>query len=123
MMAEWKGRNHYQRLMFALAGMRQAWRTERSLRLQTLALAGVVAVLGWLRPPAIWWALAALACALVIAAELANTAIEALVDHLHPDNHPAIRVVKDCAAAAVLVAALGALAVAAAFAVWWWTTR
>ena len=122
-MAHWKGRNHYQRLMFALAGMCHAWRNERSLRLQTLALAGVIAVLAWLRPPAIWWALAALACALVLAAELANTAIEALVDHLHPDVHPAIRVVKDCAAAAVLAAALGALAVAAAFAAWWWTAR
>ena len=122
-MADWKGRNHYQRLMFALAGMRHAWRNERSLRLQTLALAGVIAVLAWLRPPAIWWALAALACALVLAAELANTAIEALVDHLHPDVHPAIRVVKDCAAAAVLVASLGALAVAAAFAAWWWAAR
>ena len=122
-MADWKGRNHYQRLMFALAGVRHALRTERSLRLQLLALAGVVAVLAWLRPPAIWWALAALACALVLAAELANTAIEALVDHLHPDVHPAIRVVKDCAAAAVLAAALGALAVAAAFAAWWWTAR
>jgi len=122
-MADWKGRNHYQRLMFALAGLRHACRSERSLRLQLLALAGVVAALAWLRPPAIWWALAGLACALVLAAELANTAIEALVDHLHPDVHPAIRVVKDCAAAAVLVAALGALAVAAAFAVWWWTAR
>jgi undecaprenol kinase len=123
MMADLKGRSHYQRLMFALAGLRHAWRTERSLRLQLAALAGVVAVLAWLRPPAIWWALGGLACALVLAAELFNTAIEALVDHLHPDVHPAIRVVKDCAAAAVLVASLGAVAVAAAFAVWWCTMR
>jgi diacylglycerol kinase (ATP) len=123
MMANWKGRNQYQRLTFALAGLRHAWRTERSLRLQTLALAGVIAVLGWLRPPAVWWALAGLASAAVIAAELLNTAVEALVDHLHPEVHPAIRIVKDCAAAAVLVTALGALAVAAAFLAWWCTAR
>jgi len=123
MMANWKGRNHYERVGFALAGMRHAWRTERSLRLQVLALAGVVAVLGWLRPPAVWWALAGLASAAVVAAELINTAVEALVDRLHPENHPAIRIVKDCAAAAVLVTALGALAVAAAFAAWWCTGR
>jgi diacylglycerol kinase (ATP) len=109
--------------MFALAGLRHAWRTERSLRLQLLALAGVVALLFGLRPPAIWWALVGLVCALVIAAELFNTAIEALVDHLHPEIHPAIRVVKDCAAAAVLVTSLGALAVATALAVWWWAQR
>jgi diacylglycerol kinase (ATP) len=52
---------------------------------------------------------------LVLAVELVNTAIEGLADHLHPEQHPSIKVVKDCAAAAVLVAALGALGVAAAF--------
>jgi diacylglycerol kinase len=117
-MTGWKGRNHYERLSFALAGLRQAWRTERSLQLQALALVGVAMVLAWLRPPAIWWAVAGLTCALVIAAELFNTAVEALADHLHPESHPAIRIVKDCAAAAVLVTALGAVAVALAFALW-----
>ena len=47
----------------------------------------------------------------VIAAELFNTAIENLADHLHPEIHPSIRMVKDCAAGAVLVASAGALAV------------
>jgi undecaprenol kinase len=43
-----------------------------------------------------------------------NTAIEHLADHLHPEIHPHIRTVKDCAAAAVLIASLGAVAVAVA---------
>ena len=55
-----------------------------------------------------------LASAGVIAAELFNTAIEGLADELHAQAHPAIRIAKDCAAAGVLVAALGALAVALA---------
>jgi diacylglycerol kinase len=46
-----------------------------------------------------------------------NTAIEALADHLHPEIHPSIRIVKDCAAGAVLVASLGALGVGVAFVV------
>jgi diacylglycerol kinase len=50
----------------------------------------------------------------VIAAELFNTAIERLADELHPQDSAGIAAVKDCAAAAVLIAALGALAVAAA---------
>jgi len=49
-----------------------------------------------------------------LAAELANTAVERLADRLHPERHPEIKLVKDCLAAAVLVASLGALAVAAA---------
>jgi diacylglycerol kinase (ATP) len=51
-----------------------------------------------------------------MAAELLNTAIEELADHLHPELHPRIRLVKDCAAAGVLVAVLGALGVALALA-------
>ena len=46
-----------------------------------------------------------------------NTAIEHLADHLHPDIHPSIRAVKDCAAAGVLLASLGAMAVAVALVV------
>ena len=51
----------------------------------------------------------------VLAAELFNTALEELTDHLHPGRHARIKIVKDVAAAAVLVASLGALCVAAAF--------
>jgi len=69
-----------------------------------------------LRPAPLWWALVALAVAVVLAAELANTALERLADRLHPEKHPEIKVAKDCMAAAVLVASLGALAVAAALA-------
>jgi len=106
------------------ARMRHAWRglrhgllAEATLRLQALALAAVVAVLLWLRPGAVWWALALLASSAVLAAELLNTAIEQLADALHPAESSAIRIVKDCAAAAVLIAVFGALAVAVAFVV------
>jgi undecaprenol kinase len=105
------------RLGFAVAGLTHAVRAERSLQTQLVALLVVVLALAYLRPPAVWWALASLCIALVLAAELFNTAIERLADHLHPDLHPQIRIVKDCAAAAVLCAALGAVGVAVAFVV------
>lgn len=70
-----------------------------------------------LHPGPFWWALVMLASAGVFAAELFNTAVEELADHLHPEIHPNIRVVKDCAAAAVLVASLGAAGVGVALAV------
>ncbi len=71
----------------------------------------MLAVLMVLRLEPLWWALVILASGMVIAAELFNTALEHLADHLHPETHPRIAVVKDCAAAAVLVAAVAALAV------------
>ena len=104
------------RLRFALAGLGHALRSERSLRTQAAMLGLVLLALIVLRPGALWWAAVLLASAAVLAAELFNTALEALVDHLHPDQHPRIRIVKDCAAAAVLIASLGALAVGVALA-------
>jgi len=104
------------RLGFALTGVLSALRSERSFRVHAIAVVAVTALLVWLRPAPLWWAVVALACAMVLAAELVNTAMERLADHLHPEVHPGIRQVKDCAAAAVLVASVGALAVAAALA-------
>ena len=116
-MESYKNRRFRTRLGFALRGFAHAMRSEASLRLQALAGAVALAVLLVLRPPAVWWALVVLASAAVVAAELFNTAIEHLADVLHPQQSPGVRVVKDCAAAGVLIAVLGALGVAAALAV------
>ncbi len=93
------------------------------MRLQLLALGTVLALLAYLRPAPVWWALVLLVSSGVIAAELINTAIERLADHLHPQSHLQIRIVKDCAAAAVLVLAGGALCVGAALALSLWMAR
>ena len=115
-MTEHKNQPFPTRLRFALAGLAHALRTEQSLKAQVVVFILVIAAMLWLHPGALWWALILLASAGVLAAELLNTAIEHLADHLHPDVHPQIRVVKDCAAAAVLVAVLGAIGVGVALA-------
>jgi undecaprenol kinase len=112
-----KNQNLLHRFGFALAGLLHARRTERSVRLEMLLFLLVVTALAVLRPDPLWWAAVMLASAGVLAAELLNTAIETLADHLAPEVHPKIRIVKDCAAAAVFVSVLGALAVATALAV------
>jgi undecaprenol kinase len=122
-MAIQKNQSLATRLGFAWAGLRHATRTERSLRTQLLVLGGVLVLLCVLRPAAVWWALIVLVSSAVIAAELFNTALEHLADHLHPEHHARIRAVKDCAAAAVLVLAIGALLVAVALALSLWRSR
>jgi undecaprenol kinase len=102
------------RLRFALAGVVHAMHTERSLRTQAIALLAIVIVLALLHLPPLWWALVILAASAVLAAELFNTALERLADHLHPELHPEIRLMKDCAAGGVLIASAGALGVAIA---------
>jgi undecaprenol kinase len=111
------------RLRFAFAGLGHAIRSERSVRTQLFFLLAVLAALAYWRPPAVWWALVLLISSAVIAAELFNTAIERLADQLQSEPHPQIRIVKDCAAAAVLVLSAGALCVAAALALSLWNAR
>lgn len=57
------------------------------------------------------WALLALAAGLVLAVELVNSAGEALVDLLHPQQDPRAGRVKDLLAGAALLAAAAAAAV------------
>lgn len=107
----------WRRFGYALDGLKASLKSEKSVRTHVAAIAGAVALLCVLRPKALWWALFALAAGLMLVTELINTAVEKLADHLHPDLHPAIRVVKDTLAGAVLVACIAAGAVFLTF-VW-----
>lgn len=109
-----KNQSFIARFRFACGGLAAALRSEMSMRVHVVAFALLLAILLAFRPEPLWWALALMASAAVISAELVNTAIEHLADHLHPEIHPSIRIVKDCAAAAVLVAVAGALGVGVA---------
>lgn len=71
-----------------------------------------------LRLPLLAWALLVFAIALVLVAELLNTALETLVDLVSPGDHPLAKQAKDVAAAAVLVAAAGAVAIGLLVAGW-----
>ena len=106
---EMKNRSLRERLACAWTGICRARQDERSLRTQLWVALAVIPALLILRPTLIWWALCVMMASLVIAAELINTALEQLVDHLHPERHPRIKRVKDCAAGAVLVLSIGAI--------------
>jgi len=108
-----KNRRFVDRLGFAVAGLRLVFAREKSFRAQCgLALAAILVTLA-LRPGPLWSALVGLAIALVLALELANSALEYLLDHLHPDRAREIGAAKDAAAAAVLVASLTAAVIGA----------
>jgi diacylglycerol kinase (ATP) len=109
-----------QRVGFALAGLGEGWRRERSFRTQVAIALPVAVALAVLRPGAIWWALIGFVVAVVLAMELLNSALEALVDHVHPEAHPEIRTLKDMAAGSVLLVSCGAVVVAIALLVSMW---
>ncbi len=113
-MAAMKNRNFRDRLGFAMAGLVAGFARERSFRTHCLIAALALVALLLLRPAPVWWALVSVVIALVLALELVNSALEAVIDLLHPDQHPAIKAAKDMAAGAVLVISIAALGVALA---------
>jgi diacylglycerol kinase len=98
-----KNQAFHKRASYALAGWRNAFATESSFRTQIVAALGAVGATAIFAPSLIWWALIVLSIALVLAAELFNTALEHTLDGLHPKQAEFVRQAKDCAAGAVLI--------------------
>jgi diacylglycerol kinase (ATP) len=98
---------------YAWAGVSYAFVTQRNFRIHTLM--GVVAVtLGLtLHLATVELAILVLTSALVMVLELLNTALESVVDlAVGQSFHKLAKIAKDCAAGAVLIAAIAALLVA-----------
>ncbi len=95
----------------AFRGLKLLLQTQHNARIHALATVLVVAAGALIRISLTEWALIALAITCVWVTEALNTALEFMVDLLSPDLHPLAAKAKDVAAAAVLVAAAGALIV------------
>lgn len=98
---------------YAAQGLGYGFISQRNFRIH-LGIAVIVFGLGlWLNLPLEQLAILVLTVTTVLVLELLNTAIEAVVDlAIGRRFHPLARIAKDCAAAAVLVAAIGSLFVA-----------
>lgn len=91
---------------YSMQGLGAAWRHEAAFR-QELALAAVMTPLGlWLGETAMQRLLLLGALALVLVAELFNSAIEALADAIDTGHHPMLGRAKDIGSAAVLLTLL-----------------
>jgi len=95
----------------AARGLIVAWRTERHLKVHSMAAIVVIGLGLALELPSVEWAILTLTMGLVLAAEYANSALERLADRVSVERNPLIRDAKDFAAASVLVAAIAATAV------------
>ncbi len=96
---------------FAFQGLADLFRTQPNARIH-LVITGIAVAAGlYLGLSRLEWAVVALCIALVLALEAVNTALEYLTDLVQPDRHPLAGKAKDAAAAAVLLAAMGAVAV------------
>jgi diacylglycerol kinase (ATP) len=89
----------------AIHGVRQfVWR-EHNARIHFAATIAVIVAGIWLKVSSLEAAILAAVTGLVWLAEMINTCLERLADHITKEHHPEIKIVKDLAAGAVLVSA------------------
>ncbi|MFZ2890267.1 diacylglycerol kinase [Sulfuricurvum sp.] len=98
-----KNQTLLRKIKFAWDGIIYATLTEANMRRHWIMAISVILLFIWLQPTTLWWALIILCIGLVLAAELLNSAIETLLDHVHPEQHTQIGHVKDMLAGMVLV--------------------
>lgn len=79
------------------------------MRFHVLVAMVVVVLALLLRVGFVEFAILVLTVSLVLAVELVNTTVEAVVDLVTEDYHPLAKVAKDAAAGAVLVCSVGAV--------------
>lgn len=103
--AFWRSFHH------AFEGIIYATRTQRNMRLHLIAAALVLAATLYLHLQRPYVIGIVVTVAMVLAFELVNTAVEALVDLSTAAQHPLAKVAKDAAAGAVLVVAFAAVIV------------
>ncbi|MEY4704050.1 MAG: hypothetical protein RL042_246 [Nitrospirota bacterium] len=97
-----------EKFSFALDGLKAAYRSEQSFRIQlAISLAAVLAG-GLLGLTQLEWLFVITAIGIVLSLELLNTTIEKMLDRLHPTKHDSVKFIKDVSAAAVLVSSLTA---------------
>lgn len=86
-------------------------KNERNFKIQVIS-AFVVMLLGWeAKLTRTEWIILLLTIAFILCMELINTCIEKVMDLLHPNYSEKVRVIKDIAAGAVVLASLFAVAV------------
>ncbi|MCL1883866.1 MAG: diacylglycerol kinase family protein [Defluviitaleaceae bacterium] len=108
-----KNRNFFESLGHAFAGIRRVARSERNFRVQIIM--GILAIIACIifQVDALMFVLVAFAIFFVLAMELVNTAVEAVVDLVTGGKtHALAKIAKDAAAGAVLLASAFSVVVA-----------
>ena len=101
----------FRSVMFASQGLKQFFSRERNAKIQSVF--GVTAIILGITVSlsSFQWLLVLFCIGLVISLEMINSAIENYCDLVTTDFHPGIKVIKDVAAGAVLVASLMSLVI------------
>lgn len=96
---------------YAINGIRDLFVSQPNAKIHLLVAILTLGAGYYFKVSRMEWLALCICIVLVISLEAVNTALEYLTDLVSPDFHPLAGKVKDVAAAAVLIAAIGAVAV------------
>src|SRR5688572_27541312 len=104
-------KNFFKSVTFAAEGIKQFFSGDRNGKIQIVI--GMIAItLGFtLSLSSLQWLLVLFCIGLVISLEMINSAIERYCDLVTTDFHPGIKIIKDVAAGAVLIASVMSLVI------------
>lgn len=100
-------------ILIAVAGIRSFFSKEVHGRLHLILALIAIAISLICGLNSLEWLFILLSLTLVFISEMFNTCIERIMDYINKDYDPRIKIIKDIAAGAVLVAAIFAIIVAA----------
>ena len=99
----------FRAFVYAINGLRYAFAKERNFKIEIFFAVFVFMIGLILKLSSMHWVLLVINICSVLAAELFNTAIEKLADISCKEINPVIEIIKDVAAAAVLLTVLSAI--------------
>jgi undecaprenol kinase/diacylglycerol kinase (ATP) len=101
----------FRSVLFALQGIKQFFSRDRNGKIQ-IVFGATAIILGFtVSLSSFQWLLVLFCIGLVISLEMINSAIERYCDLVTTDFHPGVKVIKDVAAGAVLVASIMSLVI------------
>jgi diacylglycerol kinase (ATP) len=100
-----------EKMNYAIEGIIYAVRTQKNLRIHLLAAALVLVASAILPVTKVDLLFIVVVICFVLIAELLNTAIEEMINMISPDINAQAKIIKDIAAGAVLVAAIGSMSI------------
>lgn len=92
--------------VYALCGIKAALKSELHMKIHAVCAILAIILASYLKINSVEWSIILLCIGAVIALEMINTSIEAVVDMVSPNFHPLAKKAKDVAAGAVLVMAI-----------------
>lgn len=103
--------NRVESFQYAFAGIWHTLKTQRNAQIHTGIALLIILVGIFFRLQPTEWAILTLTIGFVISTEMLNTVAEAAMDYATTDFDPQVKIVKDVAAGAVLIAAITAVVV------------